>query len=33
MGATMWQTIRWFMLPEAGPIILALTTSTVDSSA
>lgn len=30
MGATMWQTIRHFMLPEARPsIILALTTSTV----
>jgi D-methionine transport system permease protein len=30
MGATMWQTIRWFMLPEArASIILALTTSTV----
>lgn len=30
MGATTWQTIRHFMLPEARPaIILALTTSTV----
>ncbi|WP_026196196.1 methionine ABC transporter permease [Corynebacterium lubricantis] len=30
MGATMWQTIRYFMLPEArASIILALTTSTV----
>lgn len=30
MGATTWQTIRHFMLPEAKPsIILALTTSTV----
>ncbi len=30
MGATTWQTIRYFMLPEARPsIILALTTSTV----
>ncbi len=30
MGATMGQTIRWFMLPEArSSIILALTTSTV----
>lgn len=30
MGATTWQTIRYFMLPEAKPaIILALTTSTV----
>ncbi|MEX3504607.1 methionine ABC transporter permease [Corynebacterium sp. LK2510] len=30
MGATMWQTIFWFMLPEArASIILALTTATV----
>lgn len=30
MGASTWQTIRYFMLPEARPsIILALTTSTV----
>ena len=30
MGATLWQTIRYFILPEAKPsIILALTTSTV----
>lgn len=30
MGATLWQTIRYFLLPEAkGSIILALTTSTV----
>ena len=30
MGATTWQTVRHFMLPEAKPaIILALTTSTV----
>lgn len=30
MGATTWQTIRHFMLPEAKPsIVLALTTSTV----
>lgn len=30
MGATTWQTIRHFLLPEAKPsIILALTTSTV----
>ncbi|WP_394280718.1 methionine ABC transporter permease [Corynebacterium sp.] len=30
MGATLWQTIRYFMLPEArASIILALTTSTI----
>lgn len=30
MGATTWQTIRYFLLPEAkSSIILALTTSTV----
>src|SRR5699024_12786883 len=30
MGATIWQTIRYFLLPEAkAGIILALTTSTI----